>query len=178
MLVGLAVRYFSDPGAHLVNKETVCSCDGLNITPHILTINVTSHSYCFRRTRKVNDRCPPVSTPYMVTMVIKFLLAPLMLQRWVFSVERCCSEYLWKHLLQRLHDRYCRESTRRCCLIQSVSFCLWYCFIFSNTCLYILSFDHICTLSPVCAAYLHQQCPLMLLTYWFSSELLARSVCY
>ncbi|XP_074549523.1 sodium/hydrogen exchanger 9-like isoform X2 [Halichoeres trimaculatus] len=73
LLVGLTVRYLSDSGAHSVNMETVCRCDGLNITPHVLTINVTSHSHCFRRIGKVNERCPPVSAPHMETFDPEFL---------------------------------------------------------------------------------------------------------
>ncbi|XP_034562691.1 sodium/hydrogen exchanger 9-like isoform X2 [Notolabrus celidotus] len=68
MLVGLTVRYLSSESeGHLVNMETVYTCGGLNSTPHILTINVTSHSLCFRHIGKVNGRCPTVSTPHMET---------------------------------------------------------------------------------------------------------------
>ncbi|XP_034717907.1 sodium/hydrogen exchanger 9-like isoform X1 [Etheostoma cragini] len=68
MLVGLTVRCLSsDRGGHVDDMETVCICGGLNSTPHILTVNITSHFHCFRHVGKVNQRCPPISTPHTET---------------------------------------------------------------------------------------------------------------
>uniref|UniRef100_A0A8P4K695 Sodium/hydrogen exchanger n=1 Tax=Dicentrarchus labrax TaxID=13489 RepID=A0A8P4K695_DICLA len=39
----------------------MCSCGGLNSTPHILTVNITSHFHSYRHTAKVSQRYPPVS---------------------------------------------------------------------------------------------------------------------
>ncbi|KAK9527682.1 hypothetical protein VZT92_014222 [Zoarces viviparus] len=61
MLVGLMVRCLSFDWGD--NKETVCTCVGLNSTPLLLTINITSH---FKHVG-VNHRCPPVSTPHTET---------------------------------------------------------------------------------------------------------------
>lgn len=72
-----------------------------------------------------------------------------------------------------------REHVKTTCAVQDaffpsdVFFCLKQLFF-----LHCLSFDHIHILSPVYAGYLHQQSPLMVLSYWFSSKLLAWSVCY
>nr|XP_046227025.1 sodium/hydrogen exchanger 9-like isoform X2 [Scatophagus argus] len=66
VLVGLAVRFLSfDWGQRVDNVETVCSCGGLNSTPHTLTVNITSHVHCFRHVGKVNQRCSPVSPLHM-----------------------------------------------------------------------------------------------------------------
>ncbi|CAJ1082023.1 sodium/hydrogen exchanger 9-like isoform X2 [Xyrichtys novacula] len=68
MLVGLTVRCLSsESGGHLINMETVCTCSGLNSTPHSLMINMTSHFDCFRHIGKVRERCPTVSSPHMET---------------------------------------------------------------------------------------------------------------
>ncbi|XP_070709446.1 sodium/hydrogen exchanger 9-like [Pempheris klunzingeri] len=68
MLAGLIVSRSSlDWGDHVDNMETVCSCGGLNSTPHVLTVNTTSHFHCFRHVGKVNQRCPPVLTNHMET---------------------------------------------------------------------------------------------------------------
>ncbi|XP_044032228.1 sodium/hydrogen exchanger 9-like isoform X1 [Siniperca chuatsi] len=68
MLVGLTVRCVSFHwGEHLDNMETECSCGGLNSTPLILMVNITSHFHCFRHVETVNQRCPPVSTPHTET---------------------------------------------------------------------------------------------------------------
>ncbi|XP_078136263.1 sodium/hydrogen exchanger 9-like [Sander vitreus] len=68
MLVGLTVRCLSfDRGGHVDDMETVCICGGLNSTPHILTVNITSHIHCFRHVGKGNQRCPPISTPHTET---------------------------------------------------------------------------------------------------------------
>lgn len=73
MLVGLAVRCLPfDWGEHVDDLETVCSCGGLNSTPHFLKVNITSHFHCFRHVEKVNQRCPPVSTPHTVNMALFF----------------------------------------------------------------------------------------------------------
>ncbi|XP_068565982.1 sodium/hydrogen exchanger 9-like [Cebidichthys violaceus] len=65
MLVGLMVRCLSYDWGD--DKETVCTCAGLNSTPLLLTINVTSHLNRFRHVGRVNHRCPPVSTPHAET---------------------------------------------------------------------------------------------------------------
>ncbi|XP_031705811.1 sodium/hydrogen exchanger 9-like [Anarrhichthys ocellatus] len=65
MLVGLMVRCLSFDWGD--NKETVCTCVGLNSTPLLLKINVTSHFNRFKHVGRVNHRCPPVSTPHMET---------------------------------------------------------------------------------------------------------------
>ncbi|XP_070842025.1 sodium/hydrogen exchanger 9-like [Chaetodon trifascialis] len=63
VLAGLAVRCFSfDWGERMDNTDSVCSCGGLNSTPHILTVNITSHFHCFRHAGKVGQRCPPLTT--------------------------------------------------------------------------------------------------------------------
>ncbi|TMS16895.1 Sodium/hydrogen exchanger 9 [Larimichthys crocea] len=68
MLMGFIVRCLSfDSGEHVDNMETVCSCGGFNSTPHILTVNITSHLHCFRHVGKINQRCPLVSAPHMET---------------------------------------------------------------------------------------------------------------
>ncbi|XP_068438021.1 sodium/hydrogen exchanger 9-like [Clinocottus analis] len=59
MLLGLVVKCLPlDRGD---NMETVCTCAGLNSTPHLLTINGTSHI------GTVDQRCPAVSTPHTET---------------------------------------------------------------------------------------------------------------
>eukprot|EP00064_Thunnus_orientalis_P000047 superscaffoldBa00000002_g47 len=64
MLLGLMVRFLLfDREENMENMESVCSCVGLNSTPHILTVNITSHTHCYRHVEKINQRCPPVSTP-------------------------------------------------------------------------------------------------------------------
>ncbi|XP_054478542.1 sodium/hydrogen exchanger 9-like [Anoplopoma fimbria] len=65
MLVGLIVRCLSFDWED--NMETVCTCGALNSTPHLLTINVTSHLNCFKRVGRVIQRCPAVSTPHTET---------------------------------------------------------------------------------------------------------------
>ncbi|XP_028425544.1 sodium/hydrogen exchanger 9 isoform X1 [Perca flavescens] len=68
MLVGLTVRCLSfDRGGHVDDMETVCICGGLNSTPHILTVNITSHIHCFRHVGKVSQQCPPISTTHTET---------------------------------------------------------------------------------------------------------------
>lgn len=82
--MGLAVRCLPfDWGEHVDDMETVCSCGGLNSTPHFLKVNITSHFHCFRHVEKVDQRCPPVSTPHTVNMTIIFDLC-------MFYVDRCC----------------------------------------------------------------------------------------
>uniref|UniRef100_A0A8P4KMS4 Solute carrier family 9 member A9 n=1 Tax=Dicentrarchus labrax TaxID=13489 RepID=A0A8P4KMS4_DICLA len=62
MLMGLTVRYLSPAqGEHGDDVATMCSCGGLNSTPHILTVNITSHFHSYRHTAKVSQRYPPVS---------------------------------------------------------------------------------------------------------------------
>nr|AXV43384.1 sodium/hydrogen exchanger 9 [Lateolabrax maculatus] len=62
MLVGAIVRCLSLVwGECMDNMETVCSCGGLNSTPHMFTGNITSH------VGNVTQRCLPVLTPYMET---------------------------------------------------------------------------------------------------------------
>ncbi|KAG8009503.1 Sodium/hydrogen exchanger 9, partial [Nibea albiflora] len=70
LLMGVIVRCLSfDSGEHVDNSvETVCSCGGFNSTPRILTVNISSHFHCFRHVGKVNQRCPLVSAPHMVTI--------------------------------------------------------------------------------------------------------------
>ncbi|XP_044194844.1 sodium/hydrogen exchanger 9-like [Thunnus albacares] len=64
MLLGLMVRFLLfDREENMENMESVCSCVGLNSTPHILTVNITSHTHCYRHVGQINQRCPPVSTP-------------------------------------------------------------------------------------------------------------------
>lgn len=70
MLLGLMVRcLLFDRGE---NMESVCSCVGLNSSPHILTVNITSHTHCYRHVEKINQSCPPALTPRLVTMAISF----------------------------------------------------------------------------------------------------------
>lgn len=54
------------------NMGTVCSCGGLNSTPHALIVNITPHFHRFRHAGKVDQRCPPVSTSHTVTMATLF----------------------------------------------------------------------------------------------------------
>lgn len=65
VLMGLAVRCLSFD--RVDNTEAVCSCEGLNNTPHFLTVNVTSQIHCFRHVGKVDQRCPLVSSPHLET---------------------------------------------------------------------------------------------------------------
>ncbi|KAK2886547.1 hypothetical protein Q8A73_020493 [Channa argus] len=66
MLLGLTVKYWPlNQGEQ--NADHVCSCAGLNSTPHILTINTTSHVHCYSRVGKMNQRCPLVITPHTET---------------------------------------------------------------------------------------------------------------
>lgn len=67
MLLGLAVKYLS-PNHEEPVMDHVCGCVGLNSTPHILTVNATSHVHCYRRVGKVNQGCLLVSAPHMVNM--------------------------------------------------------------------------------------------------------------
>uniref|UniRef100_A0A3Q3GXC9 Cation/H+ exchanger transmembrane domain-containing protein n=1 Tax=Labrus bergylta TaxID=56723 RepID=A0A3Q3GXC9_9LABR len=68
VLVGLTVRYSSSASGHgVVGTDAVCSCDGFNSTPHFLTVNITSHVHCFRHAGKLDQSCPLVPAPQMVT---------------------------------------------------------------------------------------------------------------
>ncbi|KAM6970827.1 sodium/hydrogen exchanger 9-like isoform 1-T1 [Tautogolabrus adspersus] len=68
MLVGLTVRCLSSASGHrMVSTDAVCSCGGFNSTPHILTVNITSHIHCYRHDGKVNQSCPLVLIPQMET---------------------------------------------------------------------------------------------------------------
>ncbi|XP_010780351.1 sodium/hydrogen exchanger 9-like [Notothenia coriiceps] len=72
MLVGLTVKFLSFyRGENLDNMEALCDCSGLNITPHSLTVNITSQSPL--NVRKVSDGVPALSTPHMETFDPEFL---------------------------------------------------------------------------------------------------------
>uniref|UniRef100_UPI0037E7373E sodium/hydrogen exchanger 9-like n=1 Tax=Semicossyphus pulcher TaxID=241346 RepID=UPI0037E7373E len=92
LLVGLAVRFMSsDSGEQIVNMETICSCVGLNSTPHIFTINYTSHIPCFSHAGKVYRRCPSVSTPQMETFdpeVLFNLFLPAIIFHGAYSLNQ------------------------------------------------------------------------------------------
>ncbi|KAK2859538.1 hypothetical protein Q5P01_004158 [Channa striata] len=80
MLLGLAVKYWPlNQGEQ--NVEHVCSCVGLNSTPHILTINTTSHVHCYRHVGKLNQRCPLVLAPHTETfdpeVLFNLFLSPI-----------------------------------------------------------------------------------------------------
>ncbi|XP_061569794.1 sodium/hydrogen exchanger 9-like [Cololabis saira] len=66
MLLGLAVRYLSsDERGHMVNRERVCPCHGLNGTSHILLVNITSQEYLCRHVGKISQSCSRHSPPFM-----------------------------------------------------------------------------------------------------------------
>lgn len=67
MLVGMTVKYMSDSGHYTANMETTCSSDGLNSTPHMLMINITSHLHCYKHVEKVNEGCLMGLAPHVET---------------------------------------------------------------------------------------------------------------
>ncbi|KAM3593751.1 uncharacterized protein V6R79_020902 [Siganus canaliculatus] len=60
VLVGLVVRCLSFAWEqHVDSVYSGCSCTGLNSTLHILTINITSRTHCFRHVEEDIQGCPP-----------------------------------------------------------------------------------------------------------------------
>ncbi|KAF3836597.1 hypothetical protein F7725_029155 [Dissostichus mawsoni] len=115
MLVGLTVKFLSFyRGENLDNMEPLCNCSGLNITPHFLTVNITSQSprhvgkvshgglstphmgkkSCQNRGAEVNDRCV-ISVCQSVTFAKRRPLLP---------TERCHSPTQQICLLQETFD--------------------------------------------------------------------------
>lgn len=90
MLLGLAVKYLSlNQGEQ--NIDHVCSCVGLNSTPHILTINATTHVHCYRRVGKINHGCSLVSAPHTVNMAVWVdLCFKCNITKWIFHLHKCC----------------------------------------------------------------------------------------
>ncbi|MEQ2212273.1 hypothetical protein XENOCAPTIV_028474 [Xenoophorus captivus] len=73
VFLGLALKYlWSDREEHLENMGSVCSCHGLNSTPHVIMVNTSSHGHCYRHIGKMGQRCLQLSSPHMVTMAIWF----------------------------------------------------------------------------------------------------------
>ncbi|KAI3355302.1 hypothetical protein L3Q82_018154 [Scortum barcoo] len=78
VLVGLAVRFLPfDSGKHMDSVETACSCAALNITPHILTVNITSHLHSFRHIGKVDQRCQPHMETFDPEVLFNLFLPPI-----------------------------------------------------------------------------------------------------
>ncbi|XP_051796344.1 sodium/hydrogen exchanger 9-like [Acanthochromis polyacanthus] len=68
ILLGLTVKWlWFGQSEHMENVENMCTCRGLNNTPHILMVNTTSHGHCYRHVGKSNQRCPLISAPHAET---------------------------------------------------------------------------------------------------------------
>lgn len=175
MLLGLAVRWLPfDWGQHVVNiGETVYTCGDLNSTPHILTVNVTAHLHYYKYVGKVNQSCPAVSAPLVSVATSSDLYFKYILQKQIFCVGTGENE-TWLSVLQR-------ETVKTNITAQDV-FCssnVFFNFVWNNTYFssLLLLWSHL-LISLLYAEYLHQQSPLMELSYWFSSKLPAWSVCH
>ncbi|KAM4718233.1 sodium/hydrogen exchanger 9-like [Anableps anableps] len=63
VFLGLAVRYlWLDGEEHLENTGSVCSCHGLNSTPHVIMVNTSSDRHCYRQ---MGQRCSQLSSLQM-----------------------------------------------------------------------------------------------------------------
>ncbi|XP_029003907.1 sodium/hydrogen exchanger 9-like isoform X2 [Betta splendens] len=80
VLLGSAVKYLSLNQAE-PSRAAVCSCVGLNSTPHVLTLNATPHLHCYRHVGRTNQGCPTVSAPRMETfdpeVIFNLFLSPI-----------------------------------------------------------------------------------------------------
>ncbi|XP_007555645.1 sodium/hydrogen exchanger 9 [Poecilia formosa] len=65
VFLGLAVRYlWVDREEHSENMGSVCSCHGLNSTPHVIMVNISSHGHCYRLIEKKGQRCSQLPSPH------------------------------------------------------------------------------------------------------------------
>uniref|UniRef100_A0A096MI91 Sodium/hydrogen exchanger n=1 Tax=Poecilia formosa TaxID=48698 RepID=A0A096MI91_POEFO len=81
VFLGLAVRYlWVDREEHSENMGSVCSCHGLNSTPHVIMVNISSHGHCYRLIEKKGQRCSQLPSPHTGPFVIrKAMLDPQIL---------------------------------------------------------------------------------------------------
>ncbi|XP_034024497.1 sodium/hydrogen exchanger 9-like [Thalassophryne amazonica] len=82
MILGLIVRYVPfDRAEQMSNTASVCSCEGLNSTPHVLMVNISTHVHGYRHDGKIIQRPSSHSMVYMETfdpeVVFNLLLPPI-----------------------------------------------------------------------------------------------------
>ncbi|KAF6716766.1 Sodium/hydrogen exchanger 9 [Oryzias melastigma] len=72
ILLGVAVKYLRFDGASSMENH-VCTCPGLNSTPHLVMVNISSEAHCYRHVGKMNPKSSLDSTSHMETFDLDVL---------------------------------------------------------------------------------------------------------
>ncbi|RVE58712.1 hypothetical protein OJAV_G00197200 [Oryzias javanicus] len=72
MLLGVAVRYLRFDGVPLMENHS-CTCPGLNSTPHLVMVNISSQTHCYRHVGEMNPKSSLDSTSHMETFDLDVL---------------------------------------------------------------------------------------------------------